>query len=452
MKKILTLVLTFALLSALCIPAFAAAGPVSVVGDPNAKIEPGADGATVVKDATDGEINGTVKVKAANATESTLEIIVDGDISVHGDGITVAPFNGVVTDIAVNGDVICDGRDSCAVNTYADSGEVNVTIDGDVESAYCLRINTAGTIQVDGNLTAESNPIYANNADAVIFVNGDVNGNFAFSVDNAKSVAVNGEVSGKVEVGKNMTPDSIVAIGSAAAGAVPNKYAPDVIRYLIGTDDSSEATLDDVTLSGSFVSDKTLTGIDNQKFGTTKTLTELRDLVLELKDSEKIEMTLSASGKKLASVSGMGNGITATDNGDGSFTLTIDPSSFNGGLNKLILKLVAAAGSKAPKGPVYVITALTPEGVEGVEVKNEGGRVFLCIAADKAEEWGTDVKVTQNGEEFDSANYTVVLNPNGTVSLAFASSQLLSLGAGEHVFTVTVGSVSFDLTVIVNKI
>ena len=448
MKKILTLVLTFALLSALCIPAFAAAGPVSVDGDPNAKIEPGADGATVVKDTTDGEINGTVKVKAANATESTLEIIVDGDISVHGNGIAVAPFNGVVTDIAVNGDVICDGRDSCAVNTNAGSGEVNVTIDGDVESAYCLRINTAGTIQVDGNLTAESNPIYANNADAVIFVNGDVNGNFAFGVDNAKSVAVNGEVSGRVEVGKNMTSDNIVAVGSVAVGSTCNSYAPDVLRFLIGTDDSSEATLDDVTLSGSAVSDKTVTGIDNQKFGTTKTLIEL----MQLCSLEEMEVTLSASGKKLASVSGMGNGITATDNGDGSFTLIFDPSSFNGGLNKLILKLVAEAGSKAPKGPVYVITALPPEGVEGVEVKNEGGRVFLCIAADKAEEWGTDVKVTQNGEEFDPANYTVVLNPNGTVSLAFASSQLLSLGAGEHVFTVTVGSVSFDLTVIVNKI
>lgn len=456
MKKLLSLALTLALLSTLCIPVFAAAGPVTVK-DADATVTPEGAGVYTIEDTTDGEINGMVTIDARNATGSTLEVTVENNVTaVDGNGVTVYSTDSVETNVVVNGDIVL-GAGSLyeAFGTFDYGGEVNATIEGDAEGAWGVFVRTAGEVEVIGDVTGSSTGMNVSNKGATVFVEGDLTGgNYALYVNSAVSVAIDGETTGEIHVKDDVTADSIIAIGSVDKETALSGAAPNVLRFLIGTDDDSEATLDDVTLSGSAVSDKTLKGINDRKFGTTLTMVELSDHLTNA------EVKLSAGSRKLSSVSGLGNGITATDNGDGTFTLKLAlGGGFMGGLNKLILKLAtepdpdpAPLPPKPPKGPVHVITALPVEGVEGVDVKDDGGHVFLCIAANQAGEWGTDVKVTLNGEEVDPANYTVVLNPNGSVSLAFASSYLLSLGAGEHVFTVTVGSESFDLTVIVKEI
>ena len=458
MKRFLSFALTFALLSTFCVSAMAG-GIDKVVTAENGIVTPDNNNATeyTITPASGDELTGDLTVRSGSSGASgTITVNIE---SPYNDPQGVPDFSGTNEKrVEVN----AEGSMKCwDVYLY----KADAVIDGDVVGGYSGIFGDDFTVEVNGNLSAAGYKALFQWGDVGYSaeIAGDVSGQQGIDMMGNCSVVIGGDISSADGNSVCISGDKNTAVvegvlngtisgtvtdsNQIAAGEITQDTLTSgtdvlsVLRFLIGTDDSSEATMNDITLSGSGASKETLTGIDDKLFGTTKTVNELAN-------AGDVEVTLAGRGRKIDSVSGMGSGVTPTYNGDGTATLKFNGDGFLGGLNKLIIKLgdLLKPASAKKVCPTVKAEIVGVEG-EGAETFNAEQRAGFKVSAEFIERNGSDAQILLGDEEIPSGCFAVITLPDGRDGVLFSNSFMATLGAGEHVFRVVVGEAEFTVTV-----
>ena len=391
-------------------------------------------------------------------SESSAE--VNNDITIHVDtsNYGCGVFAGEGSEVTVGGDIIAEGKNACGADAYDNSsvqiaGSVTATGDG----AIGAEAFDFSTIVIEGDVTGDYIGVYTEEY-CTVTVGGDVtstgDNGFAVIFGESSTVVVEGAVKGAVIFGGTSTGKTYIGENT------DDMYMYETVSFLIGTDDTSDVQMGDVSAEGNvwggMLEIQTASG---KQYGYTRTA---RECLIIAKTGEALKLKLSSSSGKISSISGIPAGVETVTNPDGTCSLILkDANGFYGGLNKLILKLLKENPELAAQIIYYdcadyemetvniTVSEGTPE--DAVTAYGQDEHAGVTFAASYANGDGKDdVHVFNGEEELAQDEYSCYFHRDGSLSIIIDNTYMLLRGADTYNYRVIVNGfeAEFDIAAV----
>lgn len=293
------------------------------------------EGRVSVTGSVSGEYSGAYAAEGAGMISVTGDVFGTGENSVGAEAQDGGEISVKGKVEGVYSGVYSEGSGSSISVTGNVSG---VGIDGAGAEAYA-----GGIVRITGNVSGNNYGVYAVNTGSRIYVNGNItgSGDYGVCIEEGGRVEVSGDISGKIGIQDGtllaeglvtgavelLYPEETVFGAEICLGQIDGEILGDAgnyLRFLIGTDKGNIRVSGDI-IDGEISGEDTISG---KSYVMTKRLSEIAGI------SETEIRIESATGKQLAFPENL-PGVTVKDNGDGTYSLSVVPKDFRGGLSSL---------------------------------------------------------------------------------------------------------------------
>ncbi|MDO5445733.1 MAG: hypothetical protein Q4F31_08960 [Eubacteriales bacterium] len=270
-----------------------------------------------------GLINVTGDVRGTGEDSVGAEACDGGKITVNGnvEGVYSGAYaEGSGSNISVSGNVRGVGLNGAGVEAYA-GAVVSVTGDVSGNNYGVYSVNTGSRIYIDGSITGTGDYGICIEEGGRVEVSGNVSGKIGIQDG---TLLAEGEVTGDVGL---LYPEETVFGAELCLGRIDGEILDSVgnyLRFLISTDKGNIRVSGDL-IDGELSGEDTISG---NSYVMTKKMVELESI-------DETELLIeSATGKSIDFPEDL-PGVTVKDHGDGTYTLSIIPKDFRGGLSLL---------------------------------------------------------------------------------------------------------------------